>query len=291
MVANQLEQGTAQASLSDIRDIREKEKVKLPRDLHQVSLTLQRFAVLAHVLFQGPGEPNPFVRCMWLLASTFHERLPLYLVQHHDVVMGTPWAAVYPAYVVRHVQINIYEYLQSLVQVGGASASELPSFQELLRDLQRSSFNKSSSWLPLPVSVTVDPAVSNPTGAASVTTRTTRALTASITSGLTSATGGGRGTSISATTTMQSAYVANPARDSEFDALQLPPQMRELLRTHPLPANDAGNEFCVSWWGRGGCYTNCGRATTHRPFASAAERTRLLAHVRAHLMAPPTVST
>ena len=37
MVASQLDQGTANASLADIRDIREKEKVKLPQDVNQAS--------------------------------------------------------------------------------------------------------------------------------------------------------------------------------------------------------------------------------------------------------------
>lgn len=41
MVANQLDQGTANASLADIQDIKDKERVKLLQDLHQVSLTLQ----------------------------------------------------------------------------------------------------------------------------------------------------------------------------------------------------------------------------------------------------------
>lgn len=290
MVANQLEQGAANASLSDIRDIRDKEKIKMPKDLHQVSLTLQRYAVLVHTLFQGPGEPNPFVRCMWMLASTFHERLPHFLSQH-QALTGTPWAEVYPAHVVRNVQIHVYEYLQSLqVGRGGEDAlgiTTLPSFQELLRDMQRGSFHMSPSWLPLPASVTVDPTTApNSAGANTGGTRSTRASTASTTSGLTSITGGGR-----TTPATQGTYVANTARDAEFDALQLRPQMRELLRTHPPPANDAGNEFCVSWWGRGGCYTNCGRAATHRPFANNAERTRLLTHVPTHLVVPPASTT
>jgi hypothetical protein len=41
-VAQQLEHGTANATLADIRELKEKEKVKLPRDLAQVGLTLQR---------------------------------------------------------------------------------------------------------------------------------------------------------------------------------------------------------------------------------------------------------
>ena len=295
-VANQLDQGTANASLADIREIREKEKVKMPRDLNQVSLTIRRFAVLVHTLFQGPGVTNPFVQCMWLLASTFHDRLPLYLSQLHSLA-GTPWADVYPAHVLRHVQVNVCEYLQALQQVGNGgteleTAPELPTFKELLRDLQRGAFHMSSSWLPLPPSVTVEPSAVHTGAGTSVGTRTTRASTAaSTTSSITAATGGSRTTGGGASTsTTQGAFVTNPARDAEFDALTLRPQMRDLLRAHPRPTNDAGNEFCVSWWGRAGCYTNCGRAATHRPFANPGERTRLLAHVRAHLVAPPTAA-
>ena len=289
-IANQLDQGTANASLADIREIREKEKVRMPRDLNHVSLTLKRYAVLASALFQGPGVTNPFVQCMWLLASAFHDSLPLYLGQL-QALAGTPWAGIYQAHVLlRHVQVNVYEYLQAL-QVGGEGDAvvvpELPTFKELLRDLQRGSFHMSSSWLPLPASLTVEPSDMPTAVSASAATRSTRSSTAASTvSALTTATSGGRTSASAGNATSQGAFVANPARDAEFDALQLRGQMRDLLRAHPPPANDAGNEFCVSWWGRGGCYSNCGRAATHRPFANPAERTRLLTHVRAHLVAP-----
>ena len=285
MVANQLDQGVANASLADIREIRDKEKVKLPQDLNQVSYTLQRYAVLVHALFQGPGAANPFVTCMWKLANTFNERLPLYLNQH-QVLRGTPWYEVYPAHIVRHVQINVYEYLQAMQVRAVDEVVELPGFQGLHQCLQRGSFHLSSEWLPLPTSVTVDPmsAALAPAGAASIATRTTRASTASVASSLTATTGARTSTGGAA---REGTYVVNPATDAEFTALTLRPQMRELLRTHPPPSNDSGQEFCVSWWGRGGCYSNCGRAVTHRPFANPGERTRLLAHVRTHLTAAP----
>ena len=287
MVANQLDQGTANASLADIREIREKEKVKLPRDLNQVTYTLQRFAVLVHALFQGPGTANPFVTCMWTLASNFSERLPLYLGQHQGL-MGTPWYELYPAHVIRHVQINVYEYLQAMRVNDGTTEVDLPKFQGLHQTLQRGSFHLSSDWLPLPSALTVGPssAMMAPVGTASLATRSTRGSTASVTSNLTTSTAGGR-TSTSGAGTNSGTYVLNPARDPELEALHLRPQMRELLRAHPPPPNDAGQEFCVSWWHRGGCYSNCGRASTHRPFANATERTRLLAHVRAHLVVAP----
>ena len=48
---------------------------------------------------------------------------------------------------------------------------------------------------------------------------------------------GGRGLAGSSTpnSSTQCTYVVNPARDAEVDALQLRPQMRELLRAHPPP--------------------------------------------------------
>ena len=54
----------------------------------------------------------------------------------------------------------------------------------------------------------------------------------------------------------QGTYEVNPTRDAEFDALQLHPQMRELLRAHPPLTNDAGRGFCVSLLGRGGLRKN-----------------------------------
>ena len=132
VVANQLDQGTASASLADIREIRGKEKVKVPRDLNQVSLILHCYAVLVHTLFQGPGNTNPLDKCMWLLANTFHDRLPHFLGQHQGLA-GIPWADVYAAHVLRHIQIIVVEYLQSLQAIGGAGGGrgevpELPSF-------------------------------------------------------------------------------------------------------------------------------------------------------------------
>lgn len=70
---------------------------------------LRRYAILVRTPFQGPGKSNPFVKCMLLLAHLlFHERLPHFLVQH-QALAGTPWAKVYPAHVLQHVQVTMYE--------------------------------------------------------------------------------------------------------------------------------------------------------------------------------------
>lgn len=66
---------------------------------------------------------------------------------------------------------------------------------------------------------------------------------------------------------------------------------RNILREHRPPPNDAGNEFCVAWWTRRGCFPNCGRRLTHVPFASPSERERLLTYVHTHLQAPAAAGT
>ena len=64
-IGNQLAQGEHTASLSDYRTLREQEKVKFPRDITDVVITLGRFAVLCQTLFQGTGPDNPLVSAMW----------------------------------------------------------------------------------------------------------------------------------------------------------------------------------------------------------------------------------
>jgi hypothetical protein len=93
-VAKQLDQGTANASMADIRVIWEEEKVPMPHNLNRVSLMLQRYAVLMHTLFQGPGATNPYVQCVWLLASIFHKRVPLNLGQLHALAARLGWTCI-----------------------------------------------------------------------------------------------------------------------------------------------------------------------------------------------------
>ena len=63
--------------------------------------------------------------------------------------------------------------------------------------------------------------------------------------------------------------IENPARDAEFDAISLRAVggTRNLLREHRPPNNEAGHEFCVAWWTRGGCFPNCDWRSAHTQFA------------------------
>ena len=92
-------------------------------------------------------------------------------------------------------------------------------------------------------------------------------------------------------------WVNNPGPDVDFTSIVVHPGgftsivvhpggTRPVLRDHPPPQNDAGREFCIAWWTRGICFANCQRSGTHAPFASGAERSRLLTFYREHLAAP-----
>jgi hypothetical protein len=95
---------------------------------------------------------------------------------------------------------------------------------------------------------------------------------------------------ITADTTPAGASVAriqNPARDAEFDSITLRVGgARQIMRDHRPPMNDAGNEFCCRVVDARRLLSYVWPANNPPAFASAAERTRLLAYVRSHLQAP-----
>jgi hypothetical protein len=151
----QLDQGTNQATLADVRSIREKEKVKLPRDLHQVAVTVQRYAVLIHTLFQSENGPrHPFVRSLWNLAEAFAARLPFF-VERHSQHNGEVHSS-YPTRVLRHIQVRAIEYFQRIASAhaGFEAVDSAPTFEELLEDLGHGNFPTTRCWLPLPPSYT-----------------------------------------------------------------------------------------------------------------------------------------
>jgi hypothetical protein len=288
-VAQQLEQGTSNANLSDIQAIKDKEKVRFPKDMHQVGITLQRYAVLVQTLFQGAtAAVHPFVRAVWELTTGFQNRLPFIMDRHQGLGLGSALYQAYPSRILRTVQIQGYEYFQRVsasYEDGFRAVDDVPEFAPLLQDLQRGTYHTSNGWMSLPSMYLQGPVALPSQGAGSAATSLTSAPTvdssASVVSALTSASTLG-GAATRATQTRQ----PNEAQDPEFVALNLRGGLGPFLRTNRPPRNDAGHEFCVSWWCKGGCYTACGRRAAHVPFASDAERTRLMVFARAHLVLP-----
>jgi hypothetical protein len=288
-VAQQLDQGVHNANLADIQAIKDKEKVRFPSDLHQVAITLQRYAVLVQALFQGkPAAVHPFVQSLWNLAVGFQNRLPFIIDRYHSLGAAGNAHQSYPARILQTVKVQGYEYLQRIsASIGGFDAVDAsPDFTTLLQDLQRGTFHTSNGWVPLPAEYMVasGPAAILPTtGPATVSTAGSSGGTPSVVSALTapSAASGTRNA-----TPAQTRHV-NATADADFTGMTLRSGLGPLLRANRPPRNDAGHEFCVGWWCKGGCYTQCGRRASHVPFANAGERTRLLEFVREHLLQPP----
>jgi hypothetical protein len=281
-IGHQLAQGEQNASLSDYRSIREQEKVKFPKDFLEVYITLARYAVLCQCLFQGPGDKHPFVEAMWAIAVSIHGVTPLATDRLHQLARTTP--AILPTYharIVRAVQVAAQEYLQQVaINVAvGVTGVEVPNFQALVRELKQGTFHLSTNWLEIPEAY-LEPVVT------ATSTRASWQSAPSVTATTALASRSGIST-LTEETQPRMARVENPGRDEELASVTLRPGgTRQLLRDHPPPRNDAGNEFCVAWWTRGGCFPNCRRQATHAPFASPGERMRLLTFVRTHLQAP-----
>ncbi|KAI2511659.1 hypothetical protein MHU86_2725 [Fragilaria crotonensis] len=291
-VGNQLAQGEHTASLTDYKAIRDKEKVKLPRDVAETCITLFRFAVLCQALFQGTGPTHPLVETMWTTAVNLQNLAPA-VTDRYQALVGLPGVAqTYFARIVRAVQLGVHEYLQGVATnlVDSVAGIERPSFTALLQDLRRGTFHQSTNWIPLPPEYLGHSSTTPHTVSTSGGSRNRSAATGGAASGSGGTTVGTAMSSLTPETPPQRESVArieNPAPDNEFAALTLRTGgTRTILRANRPPANDAGNEFCVAWWTRSGCYPNCGRRNTHQPLASTAERARLMTYVRQYLVVP-----
>jgi hypothetical protein len=284
-ISQQLAQGEQNASLADYRTLRDREKMKFPRDTMDVCITLNRFAVLCQALFQGTGPENPLVVVLWRLVTAMQNGAPFITERYQQMVRTPAMTSTYFAIILRAVQVQVHEYLHAVATNNAEShvGVELPEFRSLVTDLKRGTFPQLANWVPLPAEYLEVPtrqlagSTAGPARAPSVApTGTGTAATVS--------------TSVSSLTDPSRAPVqrlANPTPDAEFTNIVVRPGgTRPILREHRPPQNDAGHEFCVAWWLRAGCFPNCGRNATHGPFASPGERTRLLTYCREHLAAP-----
>ena len=289
-IGNQLEQGDQNASLTDYRTLREKEKVKFPKDTTEICVTLARYVVLCQTLFQGTGAANPYVESLWQLVANMQNAAP-FIAERHQQMVRTPAITtnLYFACIVRSVQVQVqaYEYLQ---QVGvnmaeGHAGVDLPEFKTLVTDLRRGTFPYSNNLVPLPAEY-----LETARSTTIIGTRTT-----STTTSPGGVSGGSVQTGVSSlteATRVSVGWVDNPHPDNDFASITLRPSgTRPVLREHPSPHNDAGQELCVAWWLRSGCFPNCGRRATHCAFASANERTHLLTYCRERLSAPGATTT
>lgn len=293
-VANQLSQGEQNASLADIRSIRDGEKIKFPNDITEVCITLFRYAVLCQSLFQGVGPPHPFVEALWSTAVGLQNIAPFVTDRYQELARLQNVTRTYHARIVRAVQVNAHEYLQQVATnvVDSVAGVEVPNFVSMLQELRRGTFHHSTNWMDIPseyldhTSTQHTPSVAAPAPAGGSGGGTVPAGSVNVHSARTSvSTLSGEATRAPVT------RITNPVTDSDFTAITLRAGgTRTILREHRPPANDAGQEFCVAWWTKGGCFPNCGRRATHQPFASPGERSRLLAFVRERLAAHATTA-
>ena len=280
-VGNQLSQGDQNASLSDYRTIRDKEKLKFPRDLTEVCITLTRFAVLCQCLFQGDGTLHPFVEAMWTMVAGFQNGARFITERFHSLSRYPGVAVLYHARIIRAIQLSVHDYMQMVASnvAEGITGVDIPSFATMLQELRRGTFHNSTNWVEIPETY-LEPLPAPPLSIPTFSSASTTATHATTRTGVSTLT-----TDISTRTAVT--RVDNPSGDPEFAGVTLRSGgTRAIMREHRPPTNDAGNEFCVAWWTKGGCFPNCGRRATHAPFATTGERNRLLTYVRAHLQAP-----
>ena len=292
-IGNQLSQGDQNASLTDYQTLRNREKLKFPKDITKVNITLGRYAVLCQTLFQGTGPTNMFVEALWKLYADLHTSAPFITDKFQREAARTPSiTGIYHACIVRAVQVHMHDFLHdiSVNVTEGYTGVEIPDFKSVFTDLRRGTFHVSSNWVPLPSEYMVEPT------SASLSSHGASRAPSAVSTGASSVASGRTGvSSLTAEASRPGAMmrIDNPAPDAAFTSITVRPGgTRPIVQVHPPPNNVTGQVHCLSWWLRGSCYPNCGRRSTHVPFANAAERTRLLNCCgREHVAAPATAAS
>ncbi len=287
-VGNQLAQGEQSASLADYVTLREGEKVKFPRDIMEVGITIGRYAVLCQSLFQGTGPDNPVVSLLWKLFAEVQNSVPAIADKFQQLGHQPAVTNVFHACILRAIQVQMHDYLHAVsVNVSEDHAGiDRPEFRAMVADLKHGMFPNSSNWVPIPAEYREPPRAGS--GGASGS----RAPSAVPTGGSSVSSGRTGVSSLTAESAPRMTPVENAVNDAAFRSIVVRPGgTRLILRDNLPPHNDAGREFCVSWWIRGPCYPNCRRREAHVPFALPAERTRVLTFCREHLTASAAGST
>ena len=172
-VADQLAQGDQNATLADIRSIREGEKLKFPLNLTGVCVTLYTYAVLCQTLFQGTGDKHPFVETLWKVAAGLKDIEPSVTDKYNEIAGPHNLKSLYYSPIVRAVQIWSHEYLHRVAttnEENSIAGVPVPTFDHMLIDLTRGTFHNSTNWIDLPAEYL---------RAASTTTRTPMSVVAS----------------------------------------------------------------------------------------------------------------
>ncbi|KAI2500314.1 hypothetical protein MHU86_14194 [Fragilaria crotonensis] len=259
-VSNQLAQGDQAASLHDYTAIKEKE-VEVSRDTMDVAITLTLRGALPSTVPRSRCH-TPFVERIWQLVAAINNATPYITDRFQQVAeIQTSQTGHHRS---RAARVSLVGY--------GAQAWYLPLGQLGATSLEYMATSRAgNSGSGGRVSTSVP-------GSASTVSTGVSTLTA--------------GTARASQPEPHATRVQNPTHDAEFTGIAVRPGgTRPAIRAHRPPANDAGHEFCLAWWLRGACFDNCGRAQTHANFASAAERTRLLAYCREHVAAPSASNT
>jgi hypothetical protein len=279
-----LQAGELAVSLQDLEALQAKEIRSVPLTYWELEKTLGAFGNLMGVVL---GLTHPLMVAythMWkILNSGMRDELHA-AIDHRGYVK--------PTHVLRSIQLGCYQWFS---HKRARLTPPTPDFAIILNQillqvyilprLPATLYQLAYPRQQKPLHDALVPGLITP-GSASGSSSDVSTIT-----GLASATGGGskggsRSTLPPGSTTGRGAFVSNLAPLVSLTTLDRPNvKLRDLIANTAPPTMADGTDMCLSYHLRGGCWSNCKRATNHGRLLSATETQRLESYITQRLAA------
>jgi len=269
-----LQAGDHSVMLADLEALKAKEVQSIPVTYFELERNLGMFGNLLGTVLGTTHVLTTKYRDLWKALSS------AYRMELQQVIDNKRY--IKPAHILRSIQLVCFNWFY---QRKARLAPQTPDFLTMVHNIVLNTYVLPHlppllyklAYPKGPTTISLDTATTS-----SVTTALTSSggssftpgSNSSVISGITIPTTVGSGTNTNTRT--KGSHFANVAADTSL--VQLVPQgvrIRDLMGNDPPPTLDNGQQVCLSFMLRGGCWSTCKRAASHTHTLNAAEKARL----------------
>jgi hypothetical protein len=269
--------------LRDLESLQAKEVKSIPLTYFELERNLGMFGNLLGAVLGSAHTLTTTYRAFWTLLSNSYRQEIQHIVDNKKYIK--------PAHILRSIQLICYDWFS---QCRALLNPTPPEFIPILRTIVLNTYVLPN--LPPALYKLAYPRTSTILSSTSQSTSSTGSSsfnTGSIITG--SASSGSTVSSLSPptiTTRQKGTHITNLTPDHRLTQLVVPgTKIKDLMGNDAPPVLDNGQQICLSFLLRNGCWSTCKRASTHHHTLNAAEHNRLTAYLTSQMQQLQALAT